>query len=104
MLTLPSCCGDVDGPTHTLGSSIAGGDLIEPNELSVKLKKYNGLAWVRSYYTLLHVPPKNISFPFSNSRILLEIALTLDKYLWLQSSSVLLNSTELLRLVESSVI
>ena len=28
MLTLPRC-GDVDGPTHTLGS-IEGGDLIEP--------------------------------------------------------------------------
>ena len=28
MLTLPTC-GDVDGPTHTLGS-IEGGDLTEP--------------------------------------------------------------------------
>ena len=99
ILTLPWCCGKVDGSTHTL-RSIAGGDLIEPNVLSVKCEEYNGLG-----HTVLHVPPKEISFPFSNNLIPLRVALTCGKYLWLQSSSesVILNSTELLQLVESSV-
>ena len=29
MLTLPTCSGDVDGPTHTLGST-GGGGILEP--------------------------------------------------------------------------
>ena len=55
---------------------------------------------------MCNLPPKNISFPFSNCSIVLIVALTVVKYIWLQSSSVILNSTELLRLVdpESSVL
>ena len=92
MLTLPRC-GDVDGLTHTLGS-IAGGDLIEPVQKIGNV----GYACYRKPLCLILSLPKNIVFPFSSSGTipLMSVALTIGKYISLQSRSVILNSTELL--------
>ena len=57
--------------------------------------------WLHEQYS--YVPPKNNGFPLSDSRTWPpKIAITLGVYIWLQSR--LRNSTELLRLVELSVL
>ena len=69
MLTLPRYSGDVDGPTHTLGSA-GGGDFLEPR-VCIRHKVRNQSQAIASPQKkncwLLHVPPKNNVFPFSNS-------------------------------------
>ena len=48
MLTLPLCCSDVDGPTHTLGST-AGEDLVEPR-VAGEIGHYLKLIAIIQYY------------------------------------------------------
>ena len=90
MLTLPGCSSDVEGPTHTQGST-GGGDLSEPKVSGIELRDQSQV--VR---TVLQVPPKNTVFPVSDDWKLLKVAFTFGVYIWLQSR--LKKSTELLRL------